>query len=450
MRRWSILFAAVMLAAVAVVPGTAFAKKEPEPEYFVDEATLPFDPLPGAEALWGVHKDAGYRIEVPADWNGSLVMWAHGFRGEGLELTVDNHPLREFLIPNGYAWAASSYSKNDYNVEAGAKDTRDLAKLFKKLVDKPDTTYITGASMGGHITAVSIEQWKNDYDGAMAICGVVGDFELFDYFLDFNAAAQQIGLGASTFPVDPVQYIGADVPAIKANLEAFPGGWPAALNADGEAFKQLVELQSGGDRPNFDEAFFFWNTFADFQTGPGNFLFDLGLGDGTLPGKRGVVIDNTDTVYQLDLDPALSPDEIELNDGIVRVEADKNARKKGKKNAPPVTGKFKVPMITLHNLGDLFVPFHNEIEYQADAAANGNADLLVQRAIRGVNHCDFTATELVTAFVDLVAWVEAGVKPAGDIVDDPAAVADPDYGCAFTADPLNEHILATPCNAGEE
>jgi hypothetical protein len=46
-------------------------------------------------------------------------MWAHGFRGTGLELTVDNHPLRVFLIANGYAWAASSYSRNDYDPAAG-------------------------------------------------------------------------------------------------------------------------------------------------------------------------------------------------------------------------------------------------------------------------------------------------------------------------------------------
>ncbi len=81
----------------------------PPPGYFVDETKLPFAPLPGADAYWGVHKGAGYRIEVPAGWNGDLVMWAHGFRESGsLELTVDNHPLREFLIASGYAWAASS------------------------------------------------------------------------------------------------------------------------------------------------------------------------------------------------------------------------------------------------------------------------------------------------------------------------------------------------------
>lgn len=103
-----------------------------------------------------------------------------------------------------------------------------------------------------------------------------------------------------------------------------------------------------------------------------------------------------------------------------------------------------MPVLTLHNLGDLFVPVHNEIEYARRAQRRGRLNRLVQRAIRGVGHCDFNATELVTAFLDLVVWVELGVKPAGDDFLDPAAVAAPDFGCTFT-DFAGGHILATPC-----
>ena len=40
--------------------------------------------------------------------------------------------------------------------------------------------------------------------------------------------------------------------------------------------------------------------------------------------------------------------------------------------------------------------------------------------------------ELVTTFIDLVGWVEGGVKPAGDDVLNPAVVASPTFGCQFT------------------
>ncbi|MEA2058165.1 MAG: alpha/beta hydrolase, partial [Actinomycetota bacterium] len=254
-------------------------------------------------------------------------------------------------------------------------------------------------------------------------------------------------LGTSTYPVDPA-YPVTTAPMIKANLEAFPGGWPIFLNSDGQNLKQLTENHSGGNRPNFDEAWFFWNSFPEFGSGiPGNFLFDLGVGDGTLPGRDGVAVDNSDTVYQVDLDPGLSDYEIALNEAIFRVEADKNARRvEGIKNVRQVTGDFRIPVLTMHNLGDLFVPFHNEVAYHDDAVAAGTDDLLVQRAIRGVNHCGFTVSEYETAMTDLVAWVEEGTKPQGDDVGNPVAVAGPEFGCKFTDfDTPGGHILATPC-----
>jgi len=435
----------VTLLVVALVPAaSAGAGGGPKPDYFVDEAKLPFEALPGATAYWGVHTGAGYRIEVPDNWNGNLVVWAHGFAGSGLELEVDNHPLRDWLIPNGYAWAASSYSRNDYDITTGVQDTHALVKRFNGIVDKPDKVYLTGASMGGHITAVSIEQYPNMYDGAMPFCGVLGDYELFDYFLDFNLAAQQLGTGSSIYPIDALPYLFGTVPAIKAGLGGDKEGWPTDLNADGQNLKNLTELRSGGVRPNFDEAWYFWNTFPDFATGPGNFLFDLAVGDGTLPRSPGVGLDNTDTVYQFDTDPTLTEDEKTFNKDIFRIAADPQGRhKNGLAQVPVISGDISIPVLTLHNLGDLFVPVHNEIAYAERVAANGKGDLLVQRAIRGVNHCGFTGLELATAFAELGAWVEFGGKPAGDDWSDLAAE---DFGCTFTDfATLPGHILATPC-----
>jgi pimeloyl-ACP methyl ester carboxylesterase len=369
-------------------------------------------------------------------------MWAHGFRGTGLELTVDNHPLRALLVAQGYAWAASSYSRNDYDISTGVQDTHALARRFNGIVGNPDKIYITGASMGGHITAVSIEQYRNTYDAALPICGVMGDYALFDYFLDFNAAAQQLGTGESTFPITDLGYIFETVPQIKAGLEAVPGTWPFTLNTAGQNHKDLTELRSGGVRPNFDEAFGFWNSIPA-GTGPGNFLFELGLGDGTAPRAPGVAADNTGVIYQFDSNPELTPDEQALNDGIVRVAADpQGPGPNGLAQVPVISGDIRVPVLTLHNLGDLFVPILNQVEYAHRVAANGKTDMLVQRAIRGVGHCEFTPAEFSTAWIDLVTWVEAGVKPAGDNFSDPAAVADPAFGCAFTDGP---HLFGTPC-----
>ena len=420
MKKVVLLFVALALASFGASAG-------PPPKYFVDKDALAFDPPTSGiptRRQWGVHNNAGYRIEVPYNWNGTLVMWAHGYRGTGLELTVDNHPLREYLIATGSAWAASSYSKNSYDPAQGAKDTHALTMFFNGRFGKPSRTYVTGASMGGHVTGIVAEQWPNSYHGAMPICGVLGDYELFDYFLDFNLAAQTLSGINKTYPF-AANYLGTTVPATKAALGP---AFPFALFANGQNFKSLVQLRSGGVRPVFEQGFLFWNGIV-----PGDFLFGLGVGDGTLPRQPGVAVQNSDVTYQFDTNPVLSPAETAFNTTIQRVTADPQARhNNGISNVPPTNGDLRIPMLTLHTLGDLFVPFHMQQLYASRVAARNASHLLVQRATRDFGHCSFTPTELIAGFSDLVNWVETGVKPAGDNVLDPAAVADPNFGCAFT------------------
>jgi len=347
--------AAAALAALA----THAAVAATPPAYFVDEAKLPFTAIPGlpAQQLWGVHNGAGYRIEVPANWNGKLVMWAHGYRGDpatdpsALELKVDNHPLRQLLLAQGYAWAASSYSRNAYDPAQGAKDTHALTQLFNGLVGKPGVTYITGASMGGHVAGIVAEQWPQSYQGAMPICGVLGDYELFDFFFDFNVAAQTLSGVGKTYPYGS-DYLTVTLPATKAGLGP---AFPFALNASGQNFKSLVQLRSGGVRPTFEAGWIYWNFLA------GDFLFGLGVGDGTLTRQPGVAVQNSDVTYQFDTNQALSPAETLFNQTVQRVRADPQARRRnGVANVTPTTGELKIPMLTLHTLGDLFVPFHGD------------------------------------------------------------------------------------------
>src|SRR2546425_288499 len=273
----------------------------PLPAYFVDESKLPFDALAGISTTrsWGVHNGAGYRIEVPDNWNGDLVLYAHGFRGIGLKLTVSNPRIRQYLVTNGYAWAASSYSKNGYDVRQGVKDTHALGELFKGLVGHPRRTYLTGHSMGGHITGVAIEQYPQAYVAALPMCGVMGDDELFDYFLDFNLVAQALAGVPAQFPF-PADYQTAVVPVVKAVLGA---PYPFVLNARGQQLRDATQNISGGPRPAFSVSFQVW----------GNFLFTVGVTGGDIGVAPGNVQDNSDTVYQIDSDPAPPTAGVALN-----------------------------------------------------------------------------------------------------------------------------------------
>ena len=189
-------------------------------EFAVQEETLAFEAIDGVETdRWtGVMDNgAGYRVEVPAEgnWNGMLVMYAHGYRGEGSELTVSSPALRSYYISRGYAWAASSYSTNYYDVRTGVEDTNALANAFVDIAAQngrtlmaPSKIYITGDSMGGHVTAAAIEAEtqataanKVTYAGAVPRCGVVGGTYEFDYLLNFTFAAQHVAdMGPTSYP----------------------------------------------------------------------------------------------------------------------------------------------------------------------------------------------------------------------------------------------------------
>ena len=136
--------------------------------FFVDPASLPFNALAGTSTsrYSGISNGAGWRIEVPDNWNGDLVLYAHGYAGTGDLLAVQNpsNSFRAHLIAQGYAWAASSYRANGYVPGTGAEDTYDLLKIFKQVVGKDDEkgkfnrVYLYGVSMGGHVIGRMIEK----------------------------------------------------------------------------------------------------------------------------------------------------------------------------------------------------------------------------------------------------------------------------------------------------
>ncbi len=119
------------------------------------------DALPGARTIVGENQGATYNIEVPDAWNGEVVYFAHGFRGNGADLVVQVPPIRDYLIQHGYAWAASSFSKNGYEPGVGARDTYALRDVFVQKVGTPKRSYIYGQSMGGHVVAFSLEQYPD-------------------------------------------------------------------------------------------------------------------------------------------------------------------------------------------------------------------------------------------------------------------------------------------------
>ena len=387
----------------------------------------------------GVLNGAAYRIEVPqTGWNGKLVMWVHGYRGTGANLTVDTPIMRRYLLDNGYAWAASSYSKNYYDVRAGVEDTNALALNFASIaaakgrtLAAPSKIFITGVSMGGHITAAAIDAEaqtyavnKVKYNGAVPMCGVLGDNELFNYFAGYQVAAQQLaGFPMTKFPVTDFATL---APAIQAALWTT---YPTVSNAQGDKLKNIVMNLSGGARPFYAEG---WANAGN----QGNIWASLG-GDGTINGiLNGNILDTTQLFYKVDASSAATTAlDTSFNNSVFKITptADVNRlRRDGLRWIPLTNGDIGIPVVSIHTLGDLFVPFKMEQVYAARTKARGTDKWLVQRAIRDVGHCAFTAAEATAAFDAMIQWEAGGPKPAGDDVTTAATISSPSYGCAYT------------------
>ncbi|MBQ0902348.1 hypothetical protein [Micromonospora sp. U21] len=417
---------AVGLAGAA--PASATADRDPGggqplPGYTIENP--PLAPLVVAgkptTVRQGVHRHAGYIIEVPARWNGDLVLWAHGYRGQGTVLSPEppGFGLRQRLLEQGYAWASSSYDRNGFDIRSGVLGTKDLADHFGRTVRRPHHTYLAGVSMGGYVIGRSLEQYPGYYDGALPMCGVLGDQTLLDFYLDYNLVAQALA-EVPAYPT-PADYLTNAVPRIQVAL-GLAGLTPTGPDTTTDRGKQLRAVtvnRSGGPRPGADAAFAVWK----------DFLFSITVtSGGDSPAQRpGQLSTNLLTRYTPN-----SP--VNVNATVRRV-APENVWQRllpTLTEVPRIAGRPTAPVLSLHDLGDLFVPFSMEQAYATDVARHGRSRLLVQRAIRATQHCEFTPAEAGAAWDDLVSWVRTGARPAGDTVTDPAVVARPDYGCRFS------------------
>jgi pimeloyl-ACP methyl ester carboxylesterase len=364
-----------------------------------------FTPLPGARALYGRLGGAEYEIEMPDHWNGGLVMYAHGFAGNEPFLIVGPPPLRAYFIQEGFAWAASSFRDNGYDPQSGVDDTLALLNYFKQNVAQPARTYIYGTSMGGQVVVSSLEQQPDIYQGAFSECGVVAGVEEMDYLLSYSAVGQYLA-GLNLLPVNDISNYES---AVRTKLiPALGNPTTKRLTPKGRAFESVIENLTGGPRPFRHEGFL--DRFAaDFTVT----FDDLG---GKTPAARAA----TNEGQQYTIAPGLGVTSQQLDAGVYRQPPDASVRDpKTNPALAPMTGNLHTPLLTIHTTGDAFVPFSLEQDYRRAVDVTGNGDMLVQRAIRRPDHCQFSDAEREQSWDDLVRWVDQGVKPDGDDVLSP-------------------------------
>jgi hypothetical protein len=358
------------------LPPPVRVRQEPEGVTLADPA---FEPLPGARADFGRLGGAVYQIEVPARWNGRLVLYMHGFEELGPEARATAVDTRRSLIGRGYAWGASSFSSTSLIPGRAADETAALWDHFARRYRRPARTYVTGKSMGGMAAHIAAERYADRFDGGLALCGAAGQTPAVRAQADFFVAgAYAAGVTQAEFDARADDVGGLIRDRILPALQD-----PRVHRR----FEDLVVELTGGPRPFAREGI---HLEEETNWRRAELLVSARLAP------------NRDTRYA---SAALNRAAIRLptNDRLLRDFVD----------GQQTTGRLRMRLLTLHSTGDGQVPIEQARIYRRRVGAAGRRDLLVQRVIRDPSHCGFTTTEFDAGLRALEAWVERGVRPEG-------------------------------------
>ena len=257
----------------------------------------------------GSHGGADYTISMPPGWNGGLVMFAHGYEGEGpAKGTVRASPLDFYLTRHGYAWAASGYRSWGYRPDWFIADTLALRELFISEFGQPRWSIIHGQSMGGHVAIASLELHPEIYQGALIECGVTDGVGLVDWLYAYTAAAEYFSKMPLLETPRPQFESLANVKWLSVM------GSPGAYTEAGSRFDNVVKHLAGGDLPLRLEGL------------KQRYVQNLNPRDPG-PARAQEFARHADTRHVwYDVDPGLGVDSTELNKAIPRVTAAPGAR----------------------------------------------------------------------------------------------------------------------------
>jgi pimeloyl-ACP methyl ester carboxylesterase len=336
----------------------------------------------------------GEIIEIckPANWNGELTIYAHGYVSayEPLALPTQEDEFAPLFISMGYAYATTSYSENGLAIQSGIDDILDLRKKFIKEYGEPEHIYLTGGSEGGLVTTLAIERYPELFSGGLSLCGPCGDFQKqINYYADFRVLFDYYFPGI--LPGDAV-----NIPDDLINNWATIY-WPAILQAitqNPAAAYKILNITGAAYDPN--------NITTIGKTFERALWYDVFATNDAIEKLKGQPYDNTTTIYT---GTGSAQEDAQLNALVDRFEADKHALKNIEKYYQ-TTGDLTIPLVKAHTTGDPVVPFWHLPLYQAKVVAQGTTQLFAGLPVNRYGHCTFTEAEIVTAFALLAQKVK--------------------------------------------
>jgi len=367
----------------------------------------------------GTLNNARYKIRVPENWNGELLVYAHGiyylerwnpatqFDFSYADAAPGGKGMEDFLLGKGYALAGTTFRGTGFQVKEGTHDLVSLVGLFKDLVGRPMRTILIGYSMGSLIALKSAEEVPI-YDGIIAGCTI----------------------GSGTTKIEDLAGVGA---LAYATLFGWPADWGTWYEVrDDISFNAevLPVLMSQLSDPNNIPKFEFLRVLLDspvegYYQNPGwLFLQMFGVTEarGELEARaKGPIVQNVDHVYALsDSDKGYL---LFIGFTAEQIESLLSAMNAATvvKTAPPQrhylaeyfdpSGDFRRPVISIHERDDGFIGVYHESVLRDTVKTANKENMFVQAFTGGNWHCGFTGPQLLSAIDAMDYWLDEGKKP---------------------------------------
>lgn len=373
-----------------------------------------------------------YRIDVPANWNGALLVGLD-YAGRDPMAEGDANLASRKLLEQGYAMAGTTRTVTGWAIHLAAQNAVRTLDLFNASYGKPKYAIQFGSSQGGHAAAVGIQSYPERWNGAVIQCGgLSGTVGQWQGKYDALFVARTLLAPSENLPITglPNDFRTVAMPAWHRVLDA------AQQTAQGRA--RIALAARVGQLPD-------WSDSALPQPAAGDLKArQLGLYT-SMARARNQVDQALNSRSQIE---ALSGGNISGNAGVdyaaLLREADSDgmvaalykeagldlqADLAALARAPRVTadraalvyvapgvfdGKLQMPVLTLNGIGDPISAVASQQAYQAAVDAAGKGALLRQTYTANAGHCGFAPGETVAAVQALVQRLEKGAWPATD------------------------------------
>lgn len=329
------------------------------------------------------------RICFPPDWNGDVVLWAHGYVSPFDDVAlpddeIDGQSIEAIVLGLRFAYATTSYNRNGLVAVDAVTDLVQLSQAVRAMAPVR-FTYLVGASEGGLAAALASERAAAHFDGSLIACAPVGSFRaqinyfgdvrvLFDYFFPGVLPGSPISIPAAV----PPAWDGVFEPAIRLALAGNPSATAQLIRAGGIA----VDPADPASAIESIVDALWYNVFATNDA-------RLQLGGGNPYDNRLKWYTGTSRDFLLNL-------------RIARFRADASAL--SALQPYEASGALRLPSQMIHTRYDPVIPFWQAQLYQTEALFRSGLQLLSVPS-DNYGHCAFETEEVLASFAVLVLRV---------------------------------------------